>query len=189
MQKENKMSPEILKQTRVEIDVQSPEMTEALSAAPLFEKTAKVKARKAIEGEVIETVLEEGTVETTNTASADDIVITNPGGEEYIIGNEKFTSRYDATEIEGVFKAKGMARAIDNPTGGDISVIAPWGEVQNGGPDAKILVAVDPEDPYAEIGTDRYIIGGQEFLDTYGPVVNAGPIAVSDSVEVNSVAE
>jgi hypothetical protein len=183
------MSQEIPQQTRVEINTQTPEMTENLSAAPLFEKTAKVQAREAIEGEVIQTVLEDGTVETSNTASAGDVVITNPGGEQYIIGNEKFMSRYEPTEDVGVFKAKGMVRAIDNPTGGDILVIAPWGEVQIGGPDAKILVSVDPENPDAVIGTDRYIIGGQEFLDTYGPVVGAGPLALSNSIEINPVAE
>ncbi len=183
------MSQESIKSKIVEVDPHTPEISEALANAPLYEKTATVQAREATEGEVIETVLEDGTVETSNTASAGDMVITNPGGEQYIIGGEKFTSRYGDTDEPGVFKAKGMARAINNPTGEEISVVAPWGEVQYGGPDAKILVAVDPENPDAEIGADRYIIGGQEFMDTYGLVSEVAPMAVAETVEVVPVSE
>jgi hypothetical protein len=183
------MSEEITNKRIVEVDAHSAEISEALAAAPLYEKTATVKAREAVEGEVIKTVLEDGTVETTNTANAGDKVITNPGGEEYIIGGDKFKSRYQDTDEPGVYKAKGMARAINNPTGEEISVVAPWGEVQYGGPDAKILVAVDPENPDAEIGADRYIIGGQEFMDTYGLVSEVAPMAVAETVEVVPVPE
>lgn len=62
-----------------------------------------------------------------------------------------------------------MARAVDNPTGQDIQIMAPWGELQFGGPDCKIATVFDPDNPNG-VGPDRYIIGRQEFEDTYGPI-------------------
>ena len=61
-----------------------------------------------------------------------------------------------------------MARIIDNPTGGEVSVIAPWGEEQVGAADCKFASLYDPTQPDV-ISTDRYIIGAAEFAETYGP--------------------
>lgn len=54
---------------------------------------------------------------------------------------------------------------IDNPKGVPISIIAPWGEEQVGNVNCKLLAGVlDDGTPNTE---DKYIIGGQEFADTY----------------------
>lgn len=155
------------KQTQ-ELDLSTSEWTARLKAAEVFAKKGTVQAREAVPGETITTTLADGTVETTNTAGEDQVIITNPGGEEYIIGKEKFAGRYEVTDEEGVFRAKGLARAIKNPTGGDIQVMAPWGELQFGGPDAMIATVFDAQNP-DEVGPDRYIIGAKEFEDTYAP--------------------
>jgi len=153
----------------LEVDLSTEEYTKMLAEAPIFAKKGKVEARQAAEQEEVSTVLADGTVETVNVAEPGDIIVTNPGGEKYILKPDKFNKRYQATDVEGVYLAKGMARAINNPTGQPIQIMAPWGEVQNGGADCMVATVYDAAKP-DEIGSDRYIIGGQEFADTYAPV-------------------
>ncbi|HTB48745.1 MAG TPA: PGDYG domain-containing protein [Verrucomicrobiae bacterium] len=113
-----------------------------------------------------------GLKETVNTAEEGDLIVTNPGGEEYVLKSDNFGKRYEATEEEGIFRAKGMARAFQNPTGGDIKIMAPWGEEQFGNAACMIATVYDPEQLNV-IGPDRYIIGHEEFLATYAPVEQA----------------
>lgn len=150
------------------LDLQTDEWTHALVEAPIYKKFGKVHAQIAQGGETLQTVLSDGTVETTNTANPGDVIVTNPGGERYIIGANKFDSRYEATDEDGVFKAKGKARITPNPTGQPIKITAPWGEEQFGGPDALIATVYDPENP-DDVSPDRYIIGRDEFNATYVP--------------------
>lgn len=111
------------------------------------------------------TVLADGTAETVNTCNEGDYIVTNQGGEQYVLASENFTKRYEPME-DGNYRAKGMCRAFPNPTGDDVSVTAPWGEEQHGGPDAMFAVAIDPGNP-SEVGNDRYLIGADEFRSTY----------------------
>lgn len=150
------------------LDLHTDEWTHTLAEAPVYKKFGKVHAQVAQGGETLQTVLADGTVETTNTANPGDVIVTNPGGERYIIGASKFDSRYEATDEDGVFKAKGKARIAPNPTGQPIKIVAPWGEEQFGGPDALIATVYDPENP-DEVSPDRYIIGRDEFNATYVP--------------------
>lgn len=155
-------------QQREHIDLSTDEYTAAFATAPLFAKKVKVNIRSATPGETIETRLADGTVETVNTAGENQVIVTNPGGEEYIIDADKAAGRYEETDEPGVFRAKGMARILDNPTGGEVSVTAPWGEEQVGGADCKFASLYDPTQPDV-VSSDRYIIGGAEFAETYGP--------------------
>ena len=154
---------------KLELDLTTEEWTEKLAEAPVYAKKGVVEARILTEDEQLNTVLADGTVETSRTVPAGEVIVTNPGGEQYAIEREKFEKRYDTTTEEGVYRAKGMARAVDNPTGQDIQIMAPWGELQFGGPDCKIATVFDPDNPNG-VGPDRYIIGRQEFEDTYGPI-------------------
>jgi hypothetical protein len=52
-----------------------------------------VEARVATEREEITTTLVDGTVETVNTAEESDVVVTNPGGEKYVLKPEKFAGK------------------------------------------------------------------------------------------------
>ena len=151
-----------------ELDLQTGEWTRALAKAPIYRKFGKVRAEVAQGGESLQTILADGTVETTNIANPGDIIVTNPGGERYIIGASNFNLRYEATDENGVFRAKGKARIVPNPTGRPIKIVAPWGEEQFGGPDALIATVYDPNNP-DEISANRYIIGRSEFNTTYVP--------------------
>lgn len=153
-----------------ELDLSTEEMTRRFAEAPVFAKKGMVKARVATEREEITTTLADGAVETVNTAEEGDVVVTNPGGEKYVLKPEKFAGRYEVTEEEGVFRAKGEVHAFENTTGEAVAVLAPWGEEQYGDPDCMLATVFDPENP-DEIGTDRYIIARDEFLATYAPAV------------------
>lgn len=158
-----------LDKTPTELDLSTDEWTERLGGAPVFAKKGKVQARQVSEREEVHTTLADGTEETVNVAEPGDVVVTNPGGEKYVLKPDNFDKRYEATDEEGVFRAKGMARAIQNPTGTDIEIMAPWGEPQYGGPDCMVATVFDPDQPDV-IGSDRYIIGGEEFQATYAPI-------------------
>ena len=151
------------------IDLSTEAYTQKLAEAPVFAKKGTVEAVVATAGQEISTVLADGTVETTNVANDGDIIITNPGGEQYIIGAEKFAKRYEPTTDEGVYRARGMARAFQNDTGKPIEITAPWGDPQFGDENCMIATVFDPDNPN-EIGADRYIIGRNEFEQTYGPI-------------------
>lgn len=150
------------------VDLSESHASTLLSFAPVFAKQATITGRLAQEVEMVETVLADGTRETVNEATPGDFVVTNPGGERYVITAETFAKRYEPTGEPGVFRAKGMVRGFKNPTGAEITVVAPWGEVMHGGPNCVIVAVYDPAHP-DEISSDRYIVGGGEFAQTYRP--------------------
>lgn len=66
-------------------------------------KSAPVRARQGKLGEIVETEIDK----TVNTVKADeegnlDWIVTNPGGEEYVVSNKVFTSTYDEVS-EGLY--------------------------------------------------------------------------------------
>lgn len=150
----------------LKLDLSTPEMTAAFAAASIYAKTGTVRARPAIAGEQITSILANGHKQTTNTAKEGDLVITTPTNENYILAPDIFGSRYAATEEEGVYRATGMVRAFQNPTGRKIEVMAHWGQPQYGNEDYMLATVYDPNNP-DWIGDDRYIIGHEEFLNTY----------------------
>jgi hypothetical protein len=149
------------------IDISGEEWTERLAAAPVYKKTAVVHIRPAVAGERIVTTLAGGKEETENTAGEEDVVVTNPSGEKQIVSLEKAVQRYDLTDTPGLFLAKGMVRAVDNPHGRPISIMAPWGSPQYGDTQCKVAALYDPAAPDV-VGADRYLIGKDEFIETYG---------------------
>ena len=91
-------------------------------------KTAPVHARSGIIGEEIITQMADGHIETTNKIKGDDeIVITNPDNEQYIISAKKFVERYD---IRGQYRPKAIPQLFII-TKQDIEFIAPWNEVMS----------------------------------------------------------
>lgn len=165
-----KFTPTQEQDSALELDLNTEEFTQKLAEAPIFVKKALVRARIATDGETIATVLADGTKETVHTAKEGDIVITDPDGEEYIIDDkDEFAERYEPTAEEGVYRSKGMIRSFQNDTGRPIEIDAPWGAKEFGGNDCMIAATFDPDKP-DEVDSDRYIIGHQEFLDTYGPI-------------------
>lgn len=149
------------------VDRKAPEIATALLAAPLFKKQGQVSARPAVTGEEIVTVLADGTLETRNTAKEGDWIVTNPSGEQYIIPGKKFSFRYEATGESGVYAAKGHCRAIRNPFGEPIEIMASWGELQTGGEECMIA---DVCDANGNADGEPYIIDAQAFAETYSEV-------------------
>lgn len=145
------------------VDRKSPDVLSALEKAPVYKKFGLVKVRPAIAGEEIVTKIAEQD-ETRNTAKEGDYVMTNPGGEEYILGPEKLASRYQKTDEDGVYEAKGFCRAIPNPFGYPVEIMASWGSPQMG--DENCYFA-DTCDENGIMSGEPYIIENQAFVDTY----------------------
>lgn len=151
--------------TYQQIDRKSDIIMAALSTAPVFQKQGLVQAHPADVGESIETVLASGTSETTNTANEGDWIVTNPSGEKYIISEQKFQSRYEPTDVAGTYKARGSCRAVPNPFGKPIEIMASWGEPQLG--DEHCMIADTCDADGSNLGGEPYLIEGAAFAETY----------------------
>lgn len=138
---------------------------EALEEAPVYRKSAVVQARIAKDGEKISTVMADGSTETENTAVAGDYIVTNPSGEQYIVKSETFVARYEETDEAGVYQAKGFCRAITNPEGVPIEILASWGEPQFG--DERCMIADTCDADGENMGGEPYIIEADAFVETY----------------------
>jgi len=149
------------------IDRKSPKIMAALSKAPIFKKQGTVKARPAKVGEEITTTLESGTKETVNKAKDGEWIVDNPSGEQYIISSQKFFGRYEATDKAGVYSAKGYCRAIPNPFGKPIEIMASWGSPQTG--DERCMIA-DTCDAGGKVDGEPYLIDADAFEKTYKQV-------------------
>jgi hypothetical protein len=149
------------------IDKNSPELVELLAKAPLYKKFAEVRARKAIDGETITTTLEDGKIETVNTAHAGDWVIINPSGEEYILSHETFTDRYSQTSELGRYQSHEYCQAIANPFLKPIEIAATWGAIQRGDPNCFLAIACDKN---AIQNGELYLIDYESFMETYEKV-------------------
>jgi hypothetical protein len=151
----------------MKLDLSAEEFTARFAKAPVYRKSAVVRIRTATPGEVVATVMADGRTETTVTCTGGEPAVTNPGGEQYVPmgGWEQVSRRYDPLAGD-LWLAKGMVRAFPNPTGEDVTILAPWGEEQNQGPDCLFAAEYLPDRPDV-IGADRYLIGGAEFAETY----------------------
>ena len=126
-----------------------------------YVKKATLQARPAQEGQKIITVLQDGTVETVNTAKEGDWIVTNPGGEEYIISGENFAKKYVAApELgEGWYKPSGTPQLFIEIQK-DLTITTSWGETQFLRAGAYLNIT-KPGDVYG--------VAAQEFKDTYKP--------------------
>lgn len=139
------------------VDLNVDEFTTLFKNAPLYEKFAIVTARKARLGEIITTIVpsKNGLMkETINQANEGDFIVTNPGGEKYIVKGNKFSKLYKKLE-DGTFKSLGEVKAIQ--TNKNLQFIAPWGE------NMKILAG----GYLVENDGDRYGIDESAFNSTY----------------------
>jgi len=129
------------------------------SLARNAKKIVSVQARHARTGEEITVITLDGTFETPEIAKEGQIVVMNPGGEKYLVDEEKFTKQYIETSTPGVFVSRGEQPArqvmiLDE----DVKFLAPWGaemNIKRGG----ALVYNGPGDIYG--------IQPDEFNSTY----------------------
>lgn len=162
-----KLEKENLEMTFTKIDRKASEIMQALKEAPVYKKQGRIQARKAVPGEQVTTILASGAKETVNAANEGDWVMTNPSGEQYIISEKKFFGRYEETDEPGVYAAKGYCRAIKNPFGEPIEIMASWGEPQTG--DENCMIA-DTCDANSNVDGEPYLIETKAFIETYKPV-------------------
>lgn len=99
-----------------------------------YKKFGTVHARRASDGERITTQIN-GQAETTNTAQSGDWIVTGAKGEQYILSDDKFSTRYAKTAKPGEYRAVGGCFAFELPAGISFRFLAPWGEemLANGG--------------------------------------------------------
>ena len=135
-----------------------------------YKKFGDIKARPAIFGEIVNTVID-GVVETTNTAqNVDDFVVTGPMGEQYIISATTLRKRYDqVTDYDPSnpsgnvgYRAKGECWAFKHE-GEQFKFDAPWGE--------EMLVEDGDMIAVADLNNmdDIYRIQKDAFAKTYRP--------------------
>ncbi len=124
-----------------------------------YAKFARVQAEQATEETPVVTILQDGTKETINTAMPGDWIVTNPGGEKYVVPDAKFPKKYEpAPELgDGWFKPSGGVQKFLELSE-DTSFVCSWNEEQfiaAGG-----MINVTCLD-------DIYGIARQEFFGTY----------------------
>ncbi len=138
-----------------------------------YKKFRQVHARPAVAGETIVSTTADGE-ETTNTASADDMVVRNltEAQEEYIVGKDKFAKLYSALEPiddkwtlyapQGEVKAIEISRKLTGQldVGEEFYIMAPWGTEQLAREGDK-FVAPLPD------SKEIYRIARKEFDETY----------------------
>lgn len=150
--------------THVQVDRMAPQVLAGLQTAPIFKKQGTVQARAAKVDEKITTTLEDGTVETKNTAKKGDWLVTNPGGEQYLVPGHKFKARYEESDTPGTFNAKGHCRAIRNPFGTPVEIMASWGSPQQGDEDCWFADVCDAD---GNGDSSPYLIAADAFSQTY----------------------
>ena len=146
------------------VDRKSPSILESIASAPIFKKHGEVRAYRSTGEAVIETVMANGLKETVSTTKVGDWIVINPTGEKYIISEEKFLSRYDPTSKEHVYSAKGYCKAIKNPFGKDIEIMASWGSPQFGDENCWIAETCDSS---GKMEGEPYLIEANAFEKTY----------------------
>lgn len=151
-----------------EVSRHDPVIMQGIKEAPVYKKKGTVNAQVAEGGERIETILADGTKETVNTAESGDFIITNPGGEKYIVKPDTFNKRYSPSQEDGVYEAKGYCKAITNPFKEDVKIEASWGETQTGDSECMFTDTYDPET--GALGGEPYIIEKYAFEETYAKV-------------------
>lgn len=146
------------------------------AAACRYEKFQQVHARPAVLGEVIVSTTNAGE-ETTNTAGPNDYVVKNltAAEEQYLVGKEKFDSRYTFVEDAGdgwkLYDPIGavlgieITRELTNQlgVGEEFYIMAPWASEQIA-QEGDLLVS--PLPALDEV----YRIARTEFEETYRPV-------------------
>lgn len=143
------------------LDIQSDASTAFFNVSPLYRKKAVIQATQVdsvtnLKVEAVHT----SKSEIREVMPGEWIVETDDG--KHSVSDEKFSNRYEETE-EG-FRAKGIYRAFQNPTGQKVSVITSWGGKEKGN-ELCFLVALC--DDALEASSDRHLVEYDEFVSEY----------------------
>lgn len=112
-------------------------------------KFARIHARQGNVGQVVDTILDQ----TTNIVKLDEKtgepgwIVTNPGGEEYIVDDSTFKKKYEIDpENPSQYKPKG-GPVLSTPLNENVEFVAPWGETMQV-PVGGSLILSGPTDIY-----------------------------------------
>lgn len=142
-----------------EVDLNSSKFDEVFEDAPSYVKNAEVNARQIKPGEeqTVRTELDA----TESDAKVGDWIVTNPGGESYVVKNDVFQNAYQPTSEDGVFVSVGVpVKAVK--INENIVFMAPWGSEEGVKAGGFIVERSD--------NGERYGIEREAFLDTYEEV-------------------
>lgn len=112
-------------------------------------------------------------LENTRPVEVGEWLATNPKVWEsdrennYVIPDATFKKRYEPTDEPGVYRATGMARIIQNDTGEEVEIDAPWGGLQNGDAKCYFCAPYKKDDPDDLAEGERYILSENDFA-AYG---------------------
>lgn len=146
-------------------------------------KFARIQARQGRVGEEVVTVTANGLEETKNTVKLDEKtgepgwIVTNPGGEQYIVSDSVFKKKYEIDpENPSQYKPKGgpvLCARLDEDLDFDVS----WGnmKIAKGG-----YLMLNKED-------DVYGIQEEEFNDTYAKTEKSPEQAKKEAMEMFGV--
>lgn len=137
----------------LEVDRHNPKIMRSLRRAPRYRKVGKVQITIARGQEQITTRFTDGRLETTDIAKRGDGIVTNPGGEQYIIDPTEMTVTYSLKRGQRkpqpgetrTYVDKGQIRSRRNPYKRKITMMASWGYMQNGGADAMLADTYNPK--------------------------------------------
>ncbi len=151
------------------VDRMSPEIMNALAKASVYKKVGLTKARLAVPGEIVTTIIKgaEGDIkEMKNTAKEGDRVVAGPLGEEYLNTAVEFPDNYEATDKAGWYLPKTHCRAIPNPLGRKVKMITSWGPPEY--QDERCFFACKC-DENGKIDTKKgfYFVAFDSFIQTY----------------------
>lgn len=102
-------------------------------------------------------------------------IVTNPKAwaqereNNYAVPDETFRKKYERIGETDQYRAKGMARIIQNDTGEEVTIEAPWGGEQSGSADCYFCAPYDRTNPKDLAKGDRYLISANDFAKTYAP--------------------
>jgi len=93
----------------------------------MYEKYGIIEARHATPGETV--IISIGLVaEAYYLANEGDMVLTGPKGEVSVMSKVKFDRLYEATDVSGTYKAKGVVKAVQVlPVTPPLYFRTPWG--------------------------------------------------------------
>ena len=147
-----------------------------------IEKFARIKARQGVVGQRINTALDN----TTNTVKLDEKtsepgwVVTNPGGEEYIIDDSTFKKKYEIDpENPKQYRPKG-GPVLSTKLPENIEFVAPWGETMQI-PATGFLILNGPKDIYG--------IHPKAFAETYKSTGKDRKIALEEALQLMGISK
>jgi len=125
-----------------------------------------VGALQVHEPVTVETLLPDGTLESTQEAREGDWVITGSKGEKFVFTDKKFQDLYRQGDKGSWVPKERKIIAIQNFFGESVRIVAPWGTkekpaYQDGSEKCMLVIGLDSAGNFT---SDRYIIGDEEML-------------------------